>query len=446
MYEPDVMGQGQPVFAAELAEVARQRPLAIYAGAGLSQASPTDIPDGAEVAQRCYVRLTNTFGPDVFDCEDSSNLTSVADAAAKIGGLALIQRTAVSVADFTSALPNFSHEVLALLLLEGVGVVITTNWDDCIERAGGNERILTVISDQDRQQIQSVALLKVHGCATRPTTVLITTEDLAGPPVWARDEVSARLSDSHTVFVGIGKVAGYVRTRIEEAKEAVGTGGAIFVVSPSIQTEWNGSHWAEILPDLPNDRRIAVTSDEFLDHLAAACVRRMLREIFEALSDEPIAAEAFDKSRRAFNERTSVEALRWLRCCSVPPLPGVSVTQHQAFSRALIALGVLGREDGVVLLSSGRARAANVEYEVLAAVGTVTASKFRRQAEARLVRYRSDGREVTHLPTFIIAGAQGRLDGVQEVPADVLDVSDARDLVAGPLVVDPKFVHAEDYP
>ena len=248
------------------------------------------------------------------------------------------------------------------------------------------------------------------------------------------------------MFVGIGEVAGYVRTRIEEAKEAIGTGGAIFVVSPSIQTEWNGSHWAEILPDLPNDRRIAATSDEFLDHLAAACVRRRLREIFEALSDESIAADAFDKSRRAFDERTSVEALRWLRCCSVPPSPGVSVTQHQAFSRALIALGVLGEEDGVVLLPSGRARAENVEYEVLAAVGTVTASKFRREAEARLVRYRSDGGEVTHLPTFLIAGALGRLDGVREVPADVLDVSDARDLVAGPLVVDLKFVHAEDYP
>ena len=47
MYEPDAMGNTQPAFAVELAEVARQRPLAIYAGAGLSQARPTDIPDGA---------------------------------------------------------------------------------------------------------------------------------------------------------------------------------------------------------------------------------------------------------------------------------------------------------------------------------------------------------------------------------------------------------------
>ena len=445
MYEPDAMSNRQPAFAVELAEVARQRPLAIYAGAGLSQASPTDIPDGAEIARRCYERLVDTLGPDVLDCEDSSNLTSVSDAAAQNGRLELIRRTAVSVADFTSARPNFSHEVLALLLLEGVVVVITTNWDDCIERAGGEERVLAVISDQDQQQIEMPALLKVHGCATRPTTVLITTKDLAAPPVWVRDKVNVHLSNSHTVFVGIGDVADYVRRRIQEAKDAIGTGGAIFVVSPNIQIEWNGSHWADILPDLPPNRRVSATSDEFLDHLAAACVRRMLREIFEALSDEPDAADAFDRTRKAFDERTSVEALRWLRCCCFPHSPGISATKHQAFSRALIALGTLGEEDGVVLLPSGRARAADIEYEVLVAVGTVTASKFRREAEARLARYRSDGVEVTHLPTFLISGAVGKLDRVRGLPADVLDNSDARDLVAGPLAVDPNLVYAEDH-
>ena len=439
------MSNGQPAFAVELAEVARQKPLVIYAGAGLSQASPTDIPGGAEVARQCHARLVDALGPDVLDCNDPSNLTSVADAAAKIGGVDLIRRIAASVADFTSARPNFSHEVLALLLLEGMVVVITTNWDDCIERAGGEERVLAVISDQDRRQIQMVALLKVHGCATRPTTVLVTTTDLAKPASWARDEVNVRLSDSQTVFVGISDVAGYVRTRIQEAKEAIGTGGAIFVVSPSIQTEWNRSHWAEILPDLKAARRIAVTSDEFLDHLAAACVRRMLRETFEALSDEPVAAAVFDKTRRAFDERTSVEALRWIRCCSVPRLPGVSATRHQAFSRALIALGQLCEEDGLTLLPHGRAIAAGVEYEVLAAAGTVTASKFRREAKARLVRYLSDEGQETHAPTFLVAGAVGRLDQVQGLPGDVLDDSKARDLVAGPLAVDAVFVHAEDY-
>ena len=445
-YEPDAMGNQQPVFAVELAEVAQQRPLAIYAGAGLSQASPTDIPDGAEIARRCHDRLIDTLRLDELGCKDSSNLTSVSDAAAQKGSLDLIRNIAVSVADFTSARPNFSHEILALLLLEGVVVVITTNWDDCIERAAGEERILAVVSDQDRKQIRMAALLlKVHGCATRPATVLITTDDLAAPPTWVRDKVNVHLSNSYTVFVGTGDIADYARKRIQEAKDAIGTEGAIFVVSPNIQTEWNESHWAEILPDLPNEQRVSATSDEFLDHLAAACVRRMLREIFESLREEPAVADAFDRTRKAFDERTSVEALRWLRCCCVPHSPGTSATKQQAFTRALIALGTLGKKDGVVLLPSGRAKAADIEYEVLVAVDTVTASKFRREAEARLVRYRSEGGEVTHFPTFLIAGALGKLDSAQGLLTDVLDKSDARDLVAGPLVVDANLVHAEDH-
>ena len=95
--------------------------------------------------------------------------------------------------------------------------------------------------------------------------------------------------------------------------------------------------------------------------------------------------------------------------------------------------------------SHGRAIAAGVEYEVLAAAGTVTAPKFRREAKARLVRYLSDEGQETHAPTFLVAGAVGRLDQVQGLPGDVLDDSKARDLVAGPLAVDAVFVHAEDY-
>ena len=89
----------------------------------------------------------------------------------------------------------------------------------------------------------------------------------------------------------------------------------------------------------------------------------------------------------------------------------------------------------MTLLPHGRAIAAGVEYEVLAAAGTVTAPKFRREAKARLVRYLSDEGQETHAPTFLVAGAVGRLDQVQGLPGDVLDDSKARDLVAGPLAL-----------
>ena len=71
------MGDQQPVFAVELAEVTRQRPLAIYAGAGLSQASPTDILDGAEIARRCHARLIDALRLDELACEGTVKLTDL---------------------------------------------------------------------------------------------------------------------------------------------------------------------------------------------------------------------------------------------------------------------------------------------------------------------------------------------------------------------------------
>ena len=305
--------------------------------------------------------------------------------------------------------------------------------------------MLVIVSDQDHLETNRPALLKVHGCATRPATVRVTTEELTAPQVWVRDEVNVRLAGSHTVFVGIGDVPPYVRTRIEEANAAVGTGGAVFVVAPEIDDDWDDSPWAEVIPDLPTDRRIAATADQFLDDLASAYIRRTLRQTVEDLDGAPQAADAFNKSRDAFEARTSLDALRWLRRCAFPGAVGASVTREQAFSRVLIALGRLAGAETVDLLPRGQARAGEVVYEVLAATGNVTASKIRREAQTRLEEYRSVGRPTADLPTFLVAGAVGQLDHGPELPPDVLDASDGDDLIVGPLAVEPTLVRAEDH-
>lgn len=445
MSDPHPMNGGQPPYAVGLAEVARKGRLAIYTGAGLSRALPSGIPDGAEVSRRCHKRLSDALGADALDGVDPSNLTAVADAMSALeNGTETLRQTAVKVADFTSAPSNFSHEILALLLLEGATVVITTNWDDCIERAGGEERVLAVVSDLERRQIQTPALLKVHGCATRPDTALITTEELKTPPDWARDEVNARLSDSQTVFVGIGDVAGYVRSRIEEARNAVGADGAVFVVSPGIRSDWEGSQWAEILPELPEERRLAATSDEFLDYLAGAYVRGALSEIGEALQPEQLLSIRFHRAKAAFEAASSVQALRWLRSYAVKRGPGASVLAQQSLPRALIAVGSLCGDE-VAFDAAGRAVCADHKYELLVGVGTVTSGDFRREAERRFTRYRSAGDSEQDIPTFLVAGCFGRLDGTSKLKRSVLDQIDAFDILAGPTVVEPMYVHAEDH-
>ena len=80
-----------------------------------------------------------------------------------------MRRIVVDAARYTSAYPNYSHRILAYLLLENHIQVITTNWDDCIERSTGVADSLAVIgSDMDYGQVKGNALLKIHGCATRP--------------------------------------------------------------------------------------------------------------------------------------------------------------------------------------------------------------------------------------------------------------------------------------
>ena len=155
---------------------------ALYTGAGLTHAKPSEIPDGAEVARRVYQQLLDRLGHEALrDC-DENDLLAVADTVAALdNGSDFIKTAAVGVADFTTAKPNYGHMVLAHLILEGVVSTITTNWDDCIERGAGPERVLAVISDRDRHEIRTSALLKVHGCATRPSSALVTSSDLAGP-------------------------------------------------------------------------------------------------------------------------------------------------------------------------------------------------------------------------------------------------------------------------
>ena len=443
MYEPRAIDDGQTPYAAGLAQIAFNRKLVIYTGAGLSRALPTDIPDGGQIARRCHARLSDSVGAEAFDGVDTSNLTAVADAAEAAAGRDLIRMTAAEVADFTSARHNLSHELLALLLLEGFVEAITTNWDDCVERAGGDERVLAIVSDTDRREVNAAALLKVHGCATRPVTLLITGGDLEEPPPWARDVVNARLADSVVVFVGIGDVAGYVRKRIDEATAAVGDAGAVFVVSPSIRDRWSESVWADVVPELSEDHRIGATSDEFLDQVAAACVRRILREISEALAEEATMSGAFESARSGLERLTARAVLRWSRSCLVPRSPGASAMRSQAFPRAMAALGSLGREAGVTFNDEGRACAGDAEYEVLVAAGLVSASDFRREAESRLVQRRSTG-DRTDPPTFMLAGALGRIEQLGNLPGSVLDEIEPDDVMTGPLAVTPRFVHAED--
>ena len=190
-------------------------------------------------------------------------------------GLDFMKRIMVEAYDFTSAQPNYSHKILALLLLEGYVDVITSNWDTCIEDSlGSDEGISVITSHGESQEIQRDALKKVHGCVTRPDTIRVTTEELRTTPPWARYLVKQRVASRSIVFVGVNDVAPYIRSCVEEIARDEGDEALrnILLVNPDERTVHADSQWACLLPDIQPEQHLCTTADDFFDVLAALCV------------------------------------------------------------------------------------------------------------------------------------------------------------------------------
>lgn len=437
-HQPTSIDAGLPPYAVALAQRARAGGLVVYAGAGLSLAEPAGLPLGAQVAQQIHARLKDAF--PVLNGVDTGDLVAIADAVAALdGGEEALRFTAVQAAEFTTAVPTYGHCILALLLLEGVLDVFTTNWDNCIERAGGAESVPAVIRAQDLLHVLGRCALKIHGCATQPESLLLTSAHLNTPPQWVTDQTRARLGNAVVVFVGIGDVAGYVEQRLKEAIADVGNVDNIRVVSPGIVAGWNGSQWSALVPNLADAHRIAATADEFLEKLGAAYVHLTLADLAAGLEEEAEVAAAFGEAASALRKHDSLTMLGWTRGAGVVAKGGSSVLNTESMAEAIAALGKLAGADFKITKDS-IIETPNGQIEILAAIGVASASRLRREAQNRLDRHVSRG---DPQPTFLIGGGIG-WTAAQTLPADILGEGDATDVIEGPMHAEPTILRASE--
>ena len=99
-------------------------------------------------ASTCSSRTRFPFSPP----SETWDLLAIADAVAALpDGEDALRQTSAKSANFKSAKPGYAHRVLAHLMLEGAIDILTTNWDNCIERGSGEERLPTVTNDQTSQ-------------------------------------------------------------------------------------------------------------------------------------------------------------------------------------------------------------------------------------------------------------------------------------------------------
>lgn len=442
IYRPKPLKREIPAGTIALARSGRNRPLAIYAGAGISFTEPTGLPSGSSLATSIYGRLVGSF-PALAGVEPS-DLLAVADVvAAQPGGKEVLRLTACASAEFSTATPGFGHRALAYLLLEGVVEVLTTNWDDCIERGAAQERVSAVVNHSDLLQKMGCSVLKVHGCATLPGSVLVTTEDLAKPPKWVVDEVRARLGNSVVVFVGIGDIADYVSSRLSEAVEAVGAVDNVRVVSPSIVTKWSASQWAQVMPDLAEAHRLGLTAEQFLDDLASAHLTAGLQEVVAAYTSDAEMLPLLQRAVSSIEAHDSETVLRWLRRCAVVPRPGESVLRSHPLPNVLAALGVLAG-DSFGIGRDGLVHAGGSTYQVLAATASIPWNRVWREASNRLEILLSQGCAPDAAPVFLLAGGSGTKPTVTSLPDNVLGDGDELDIVGGPTSAVPRCLTVDE--
>lgn len=343
MYQPKPLAEAPGSTAADLAAHAWNRRLTLFAGAGLSAAPPTALPGAACLAQLVASALEGQISLDGVKRDD---LIAVANAvAAQPHGADLLRRTILGVADLLGAPINYAHKALGLLLCEGVATIFETNYDDCIERGAQPDRPTVVLTATELLDSTGRALLKVHGCATQPRTMLVTEADLDNAPRWAQTRVAAQLGTDRVAFIGIGSPADYVRQSITAVLEDVGV-GHLLLVDPLLAA-WNDdppSEWRELLPDLGAEQRDTRTAEEFCDALLRAYLhhpRREARQGVEGMVAGHPQRSGVESFLQAIEKRDAVWVLRWLRGASFRLVTGEPVALSVQAVTGLLSVGAL---------------------------------------------------------------------------------------------------------
>jgi len=429
-----------PPYAVALAgRTATAGKVVIYAGAGISLSQPTNLPTGAKLAAAVHLQLKSAF--PILSTVASWDLVAVADAVAALpSGEDALRQTSAKSADFNTAKPGYAHKVLAHLMLEGAIDVLTTNWDNCIERGAGDERLPTVTNDRDLADVIPPWVLKVHGCASRPDSLLVTSSHLDNPPTWVQEQTRARLGSAVVVFIGIGDVAGYVKKRIKEAIIEVGSVENIRVVSPDIETKWAGSEWKTVAPALRDDYKISATADLFMEQLAAAYIIGRLGEHSVHLSSDRVLAADLEAVKAGLLKSDSLTVLQWARAVDINPRPGEAVLRSSELGRVLIALGHLAG-DSARLKHNHVFETVQGAVEVLITTQTVPSRRLVEAAEIRLHDHANRGEP---LPQFVVAGGVGPIPKPDSLPDSILGEADDLDIVGGPLALVPNVRHADE--
>jgi NAD-dependent SIR2 family protein deacetylase len=206
-----------------LFQLIRQENVILWAGAGLSRYA--GYPTGAALKKTL---LHNLKDPSKFGLNEFSDLDRVAqaieDQSMNRNGLTRI------LTNIFDASPKKTTTHKQLFKIPHFRTIITTNYDRLFEQCYGN-KIRVAIDNVDIQYLQEakVELFKIHGCITRPASIIITHKDYTNFTKSYIDEtnywsvVKARIITRPILFLGYGLKDDNVNITIDRIMEAVGS-------------------------------------------------------------------------------------------------------------------------------------------------------------------------------------------------------------------------------
>jgi hypothetical protein len=420
---------------------------------------PTDLPSGADLGKQLDERLKSLVSGYVSP-PNPENLIAVADAGAGLqGGKTALRSEVLRLKNFLDADPNYGHCVIAELLCEGcIGVLLLWNWDDCIERVDVTpERLQVARSGRDLEDLDQPSIAKIHGCATRKSTLLITSEDLAEPPYWADNAFRERLRGKTSVFIGVGDIADYAQQRLEQLRDELAQDAErdshpldIWIVSPKIVSNWEASEWATLVPDLPAERRVELTADEFLDQLARRWVREAIDDLegSTATAIRPEVAESLRTITGRLGAIGAARVLRWCRHAALAQEIGRPVMLCDALKQLLVAFAVIlsgADAEDVTVRSPAALEVGDRRIEALIACEPVPSDRVRQRARRRAEELANQG-TIGERATFLVSGViWGALDDDPDPELDMtIGQTDPEDLVTGASAVRLSFVEASE--
>jgi hypothetical protein len=419
--------------------------LLLCVGAGVSQAEPTGLPSARALAGDLHALFGERI-PRVVEVCGQEDLECIADVVdEERGGRDFLRERIVRMARFKEATPNHAHTLAALLLAEGFTRVLTLNWDTCIERALRGEQPTIILTMEDRIQSANALLIKIHGCATRPPSLLVSTEDLEGLPLWSETEIGNHLTTAIVVFLGCSSIPTHSARRVRELVDDIQARDRVKVV-----TTGGGESWQGLLGDAVDDALFRMTADDFADELARAYIDSVLMEL--ALSvRRHVEAGTFGEPFELAHGHATLDAtvkdadargiLEWVRSAGMEWECGRPILLSSEMTTILLALCLMATSERAVAITGGQLHVGALAVEVLCA-NKIGSTRVLEEGRRRVELKRGRNEVPSDAPVMVLcAGHEGPLPPVPG-PRNVVAEEDPTDVVGGPLDGELYFVPA----